>query len=156
MAKKVTRIGKIQIEGGAAKPGAALASFGINMPQFCNAFNEATKNRKGEQVPVIITAYNDKSFDFVIKKAPLTSYLLKAVNAKKGSAKPNSVKIGKINVETLTKIAEEKMEDFNTTSLNSAINTVAGAAKSLGIEIEGNLPSNNDKEMHLKFKKEQN
>ena len=135
--KKVAKICKLQFPAGGAKPGPALASAGINMPQFCTAFNDATKDRKGDIVPVIITAYEDKTFDFVIKTTPAAVLLKKAAGIAKASGTPNTVKAGKITEAQLREIAEYKMPDLNANDVEGAMRIVAGTAKNMGIEIEG-------------------
>ncbi len=137
MAKKVTKICKLQFMAGSAKPGPALASAGINMPQFCNAFNDATKDRKGDVVPVIITAYDDKSFDFVLKTTPAANLLIKAANISKGSSNSKTTKAGKITLAQLKEIAEYKMPDLNANDIDAAMKIVAGTARNMGILIEG-------------------
>lgn len=137
MSKKVTKIVKIQFPAGGAKPGPALAGAGIQMPKFCTAFNDQTKDRKGETVPVVITVYDDKSFDFVLKTAPAAEMILKAANVKKGSATPKKAVAGSITVDDLKKIAEYKMPDLNANDVEGAMRIVAGTAKNMGIEITG-------------------
>ena len=137
MAKKVAKVCKLQFEAGQAKPGPALASAGINMPQFCTAFNDQTKDRKGDIVPVIITAYEDKSFDFVIKTSPAAFLLKKAANIKKASGTPNTVKAGKVTKAQLKEIAEYKMKDLNANDVEAAMKIIAGTARNMGIEVEG-------------------
>jgi len=136
MAKEITRVAKIQIMAGQAKPGAALASIGINMPKFCMEFNDATKDRKGEQVPVIITAYKDKSFTFILKQEPVHAKIMKAANIKKGSGKPNSEFVGEITMSDVEEIAKQKMVDMNTNDLEQAKKQVIGSAKSAGVTIK--------------------
>ena len=125
----------MQFQAGGAKPGPALASAGINMPQFCTAFNDATKDRKGDIVPVVITAYEDKSFDFVLKTTPAANLLKKAANVQKASG-DQKVVAGTITVDQLKEIAEYKMPDLNVDSLEAALNCVRGTAKSMGIVID--------------------
>ena len=137
MAKKVAKICKLQFQAGQAKPGPALASAGINMPQFCTAFNDQTKDRKGDIVPVIITAYEDKSFDFVIKTSPAAFLLKKAANIQKASGTPNTKKAGKVTKAQLKEIAEYKMKDLNANDVEAAMKIIAGTARNMGIEIEG-------------------
>lgn len=137
MAKKVTKVCKLQFMAGSAKPGPALASAGINMPQFCNAFNDATKDRKGDVVPVVITAYEDKSFDFVLKTTPAASLLLKAAGIQKGSGNAKTTKVGSITKAKLQEIAEYKMPDLNANSVEAAMKIVAGTARNMGITVEG-------------------
>ena len=137
MAKKVAKICKLQFQAGQAKPGPALASAGINMPQFCTAFNDQTKDRKGDVVPVIITAYEDKSFDFVIKTTPAAFLLKKAAKIQKASGTPNTVKAGKVTKAQLKEIAEYKMKDLNANDVEAAMRIIAGTARNMGIEVEG-------------------
>ena len=134
--KKIAKICKLQFPGGGAKPGPALASAGINMPQFCTDFNAKTQDRKGDIVPVIITAYEDKTFDFVIKTTPAAVLLKKAAGIAKASGTPNTVKAGKITEAQLREIAEYKMPDLNANDVEGAMRIVAGTAKNMGIEIE--------------------
>lgn len=136
MSKKVAKIVKLQFMAGGARPGPALASAGINMPQFCSAFNDATSSRKGEVVPVIITAYEDKSFDFVLKTTPASNMILKAANLKKGSGNGKEI-VGSITADQCKEIAEYKMPDLNATSIEGAMRIVAGTARSMGITVEG-------------------
>ena len=135
--KKIAKMCKLQFPGGGAKPGPALASAGINMPQFCTDFNAKTQDRKGDIVPVIITAYEDKTFDFVIKTTPAAVLLKKAAGIAKASGTPNTVKAGKITEAQLREIAEYKMPDLNANDVEGAMRIVAGTAKNMGIEIEG-------------------
>ena len=135
--KKVTKVCKLQFQAGGAKPGPALASAGINMPQFCTAFNDATKDRKGDIVPVVITAYEDKSFDFVLKTTPAANLLKKSANVAKGSGSAKATKVGKISVEDLKKIAEYKLPDLNANDVEGAMAIIAGTARNMGIVIEG-------------------
>ena len=137
MAKKVAKVCKLQFQAGQAKPGPALASAGINMPQFCTAFNDQTKDRKGDVVPVIITAYEDKSFDFVIKTTPAAFLLKKAAKIQKASGTPNTVKAGKVTKAQLKEIAEYKMKDLNANDVEAAMKIIAGTARNMGIEVEG-------------------
>ena len=137
MAKKVAKICKLQFPAGGAKPGPALASAGINMPKFCTEFNDKTKDRHGDIVPVIITAYEDKSFDFVLKTTPAAVLLLKAAGVSKGSGTPKTVKAGKITKDQLREIAEYKMPDLNANDVEAAMKIVAGTARNMGITVEG-------------------
>ena len=136
MSKKVAKVCKLQFPAGGARPGPALASAGINMPQFCTAFNDATKERAGDVVPVIITAYEDKSFDFVIKTTPAAMMIKKAAGIKKTSGNQKEIS-GKITVDQLREIAEYKMPDLNANDVESAMRIVAGTAKNMGVEVEG-------------------
>ena len=135
MAKKVAKVCKLNFEAGQAKPGPALASAGINMPQFCSQFNDATKDRHGDIVPVIITAYEDKSFDFVLKTTPAAFLLRKAAGVEKGSGEPNKVKAGKITKAQLKEIAEYKMPDLNANDVEAAMKIIEGTARNMGIEV---------------------
>ncbi|AKU79282.1 50S ribosomal protein L11 [Spiroplasma turonicum] len=137
MAKKITRIAKLEFMAMQAKPGAELASLGINMPQFTQQFNEATKDRAGEVVPVVITAYDDKSFDYVLKTTPAAFLLKKAANIQKGSKKPGTEIVATLDVSEIRKIAEYKLPDLNANSVEAAMNTIAGTARNMGIKIEG-------------------
>ena len=137
MAKKVAKISKLQFPAGGAKPGPALAAAGINMPKFCTEFNDKTKDRKGDIVPVIITAYEDKSFDFVLKTTPAAVLLKKAVGVETASGTPNKTTAGKITAAQLKEIAEYKMPDLNANDVDAAMKIIAGTAKNMGIAIEG-------------------
>ena len=132
MSKKVTKVVKIQFPAGGAKPGPALAGAGIQMPKFCTAFNDQTKDRKGETVPVVITVYDDKSFDFILKTAPAAEMLMKAANVKSGSATPGKTVAGSITVDDLKSIA-----DLNANDIEGAMRIIAGTARNMGIEITG-------------------
>ena len=134
--KKVAKICKLQFEAGGARPGPALASAGINMPQFCTAFNDATKDRKGDVVPVIITAYEDKSFDFVLKTTPAAHMLKKAAKVSKGSGNPRTSKIGTITKDQLREIAEYKMPDLNANDVEAAMRIIEGTARNMGVVVE--------------------
>ena len=136
MAKKVVKVCKLQFPAGGAKPGPALASAGINMPQFCTQFNDATKDRKGDIVPVIITAYEDKSFHFVLKTTPAANLLKKAAGISKASGSPKAVKAGKITKAQLKEIAEYKMPDLNANDVESAMKIIEGTARNMGITVE--------------------
>ena len=133
--KKVAKVCKLNFMAGEAKPGPALASAGINMPQFCSAFNDQTKDRKGDIVPVVITAYEDKSFDFVLKTTPAAFLLRKAAGVEKGSGEPNKVKAGKITKAQLKEIAEYKMPDLNANDVEAAMTIIEGTARNMGIEV---------------------
>ena len=136
MSKKIAKVVKMELPGGEAKPGPKLASAGVVMPKFCTDFNAKTADRKGEIVPVIITAYEDKTFDFVIKTSPVAGLLLKAAGIKKGSANSKTTKVAKISKEDLRKIAEYKMPDLNCNDVEAAMKVVAGQARNMGIEID--------------------
>ena len=135
VSKRVAKVVKLEIPAGGAKPGSALASAGINMPKFCTEFNDKTRERAGDIVPVIITAYEDKSFSFVLKTTPTAILLKKAANIKSGSGVPNRTKVGKISREEIKKIAELKMPDLNAASIEAATSMIAGTARSMGIKV---------------------
>ena len=135
MSKKIAKVVKLEIPGGQAKPGPKLASAGIMMPKFCTDFNAKTADRQGETVPVIITAYEDKSFDFVIKTTPVAELLLKEAGVKKGSSNSKSTKVGSISQEQLRKIAEYKLPDLNTDDVEQAMKIIEGSARNMGIKV---------------------
>lgn len=135
--KKITKVSKLQFPGGGAKPGPALAAAGINMPKFCTEFNDKTKDRKGDIVPVVITAYEDKSFDFVLKTTPAAVLLKKAAGISKASGTPKTVKAGKVTKDQVREIAEYKMPDLNANDVESAMRIIAGTARNMGIVVEG-------------------
>ena len=137
MSKKIAKICKLQFPAGGAKPGPALASAGIQMPAFCTQFNDATKDRMGDIVPVIITAYEDKSFTFVLKTTPASTLLLKAAGVKSGASNSKTGKVGTISVEKLREIAEYKMPDLNANDVDAAMRIIAGTARNMGIVVEG-------------------
>ena len=140
MAKKVMDYIKLQIEAGKANPappvGPALGQRGVNIMEFCKAFNEKTKDKMGFKVPVIITVYNDRSFSFVTKQPPASELLMKAAGLKKGTDNPLKNKVGSITREQLMEVVEKKIEDLNTDDREAAANTLAGSARSIGIEIK--------------------
>ena len=135
MSKKIAKVCKLQFPAGGAKPGPALASAGIQMPAFCTQFNDATKDRAGDIVPVIITAYEDKSFTFVLKTTPASTLLLKAAGIKSGSSNAKTTKVGTISAAKLREIAEYKMPDLNANDVEAAMRIIAGTARNMGIEI---------------------
>lgn len=135
MAKKVAKVCKLNFKAGQAKPGPALASAGINMPKFCTEFNDKTKDRNGDIVPVIITAYEDKSFDFVLKTSPAAFMLKKAAGVEKASGTPNTVKAGKVTKAQVREIAEYKLPDLNANDVESAMRIIEGTARNMGIEV---------------------
>ena len=136
MSKKIAKVVKLELMGGEAKPGPKLASAGIVMPKFCTDFNAKTADRKGEIVPGIITAYEDKSFDFVIKTSPVAGLLLKAAGVAKGSSNSKTTKVGHISKDQLRQIAEYKMPDLNCNDIEAAMNIIAGSARNMGITID--------------------
>ena len=137
MSKKIAKVVKLQFPAGGARPGPALASASVNMPQFCAQFNDATRDRAGDIVPVIITAFEDKSFTFVLKTTPAANLLKKAAKVDKGSGSSKVNKVGKISVEELRKIAEYKLPDLNANDVEGAMAIIAGTARNMGIVIEG-------------------
>jgi large subunit ribosomal protein L11 len=146
MAKKVFKMVKLQVKGGAANPsppvGPALGSAGVNIMEFCKQFNGRTQDKPGQILPVVITVYEDKSFDFVIKTPPVAIQLMDASKVKKGSGEPNRVKVGSISWEQVQAIAEDKMVDMNCFVLESAVSMVAGTARSMGLKVTGTNPFN--------------
>lgn len=147
MAKEVAGIIKLQIRGGAANPsppvGPALGAKGVNIMEFCKQFNARTQDKAGKVIPVIITVYADKSFDFVTKTPPVAVQLLESSKVKKGSAESNITKVASVTWDQIRMIAEEKMEDLNCFTLESAMKMVAGTARSMGISVKGNYPGSN-------------
>jgi len=139
MAKEVKARLRLQIPGGAATPappvGAALGQQGINIMDFCKQFNAKTADKKGQTVPVLITVYKDKSFDFIIKTAPTSELIKKRINLSKGSSKPNVDKVGKISMKDIQEIAKIKMPDLNAFDLDHAMKIIAGSARSMGVEV---------------------
>jgi len=144
MAKEISGLIKLQIKGGAANPsppvGPALGSKGVNIMEFCKQFNARTQDKAGKVIPVIITVYKDKSFDFVIKTSPVAIQLLEITKLKSGSAEPNKVKVATVTWEQVKGIAEAKMTDLNAFTIESAMKMVSGTARSMGIKISGNPP----------------
>ncbi len=135
MSKKIVKVVKMELPGGEAKPGPKLASAGVIMPKFCTDFNAKTADRRGEIVPVIITAYEDKSHDFVIKTSPVAGLLLKAAGIKKGSANPKNI-VGHISQAQLREIAEYKLPDLNCDDVEAAMKVVEGSARNMGIAVD--------------------
>jgi large subunit ribosomal protein L11 len=144
MAKEVTGYLKLQVKGGSANPappiGPALGSKGLNIMDFCKQFNARTQDKPGQVLPVLITIYNDKSFDFVIKTPPAAILILDAAKKQKGSAEPNRTKVGSITWDQVKTIAETKMPDLNAFKIESAMKMVAGTARSMGITVSGTAP----------------
>jgi large subunit ribosomal protein L11 len=144
MAKEITGFIKLQVKGGAANPsppiGPALGSKGVNIMEFCKQFNARTQDKAGKILPVLITVYNDKSFDFIIKQPPVSAMLVELSKVKSGSAEPNRKKVGSVNWDQVRKIAEDKMPDLNCFTIESAMSMVAGTARSMGITVSGNKP----------------
>jgi len=147
MAKEIAGLIKLQIKGGAANPsppvGPALGSKGVNIMQFCKQFNARTQDQPGKVLPVIITVYADKSFDFIIKQPPVAIQLLEVAKLKKGSAEPHINKVGAVTWDQVKQIAEGKLVDLNCFTIESAMKMVAGTARSMGIAIKGTSPFKN-------------
>ena len=146
MAKEVAAVIKLQIKGGAANPsppvGPALGSKGVNIMDFCKQFNARTQDKAGKVLPVIITVYSDKSFDFVVKQPPVAIQLKQAANVQSGSAQPNRDKVGQVTWDQVREIAQDKMPDMNCFTIESAMRMVAGTARSMGIKVVGEFPNN--------------
>jgi len=147
MAKEVAGIIKLQIRGGGANPsppvGPALGSKGVNIMDFCKQFNAKTQDKAGKVIPVVITVYSDKSFDFVTKTPPVAVQLLEVSKSKKGSSEPNREKVASVSWDQVKTIAMDKMEDLNCFTVESAMRMVAGTARSMGITVKGEFPGNN-------------
>ena len=145
MAKEVSALIKLQIRGGAANPappvGPALGAKGVNIMEFCKQFNARTQDKAGSIVPVIITVFADKSFEFITKTAPAAVQILAAAKKKSGSSEPNKQKVGVVTWDQLRTIAEDKMEDLNAFTIESAMRMMAGTARSMGINVKGTFPS---------------
>ncbi len=145
MAKEVAGLIKLQIRGGAANPsppvGPALGAKGVNIMEFCKQFNARTQNSAGKLIPVVITVYSDKSFDFIVKTPPVAVQLLEAAKLKSGSAEPNRVKVAKVSWDQVQQIAEDKMPDLNAFTVSSAMKMVAGTARSMGVTVTGKFPT---------------
>ena len=141
MAKKIAAFIKMQIPGGSANPappvGPALGQHGVNIMEFCKAFNAKTQEMQGKIIPVVITVYADRSFTFITKTPPASFLLLEAVGLKKGSGEPNREKVGEVSRQQMKKIAEDKWEDLNAADMDSAIRMIEGTAKSMGLVIKG-------------------
>jgi len=144
MAKEIAGLIKLQVKGGAANPsppiGPALGAKGVNIMEFCKQFNARTQDKAGKVLPVVITVYGDKSFDFIIKTPPAAVQIMDAAKVKGGSKTPHSAKVGSISWEQVKAIAEDKMPDLNCFSLESAMTMVAGTARSMGVTVTGEKP----------------
>jgi large subunit ribosomal protein L11 len=140
MAKKITKLIKLQIPAGKATPappvGTALGPAGINIGDFVNKFNEKTRDRMGDVLPVIITVYDDRSYDFITKQPPMSNLIKKELGIESGSSKNNEVKVGKLTKQQMKNVAEKKLVDLNTPDINQAMRIVAGSARSMGVEVE--------------------
>jgi len=147
MAKEVSALVKLQVKGGAANPsppvGPALGAKGVNIMDFCKQFNARTQDKPGKVLPVVITVYSDKSFDFIIKTPPVAIQLLETAGLKGGSGEPNRKKVANITWEQVAVIAQDKMVDLNAFTVEAAMRMVAGTARSMGITVSGNAPWNN-------------
>ena len=145
MAKEVAAFIKLQIKGGAANPsppvGPALGSKGVNIMDFCKQFNARTQDKAGKVLPVIITVYSDKSFDFIVKQPPVAIQLKEAAKAKSGSAQPNRDKVGQVTWDQVREIAQDKMSDMNWFTIEAAMRMIAGTARSMGINVVGEFPN---------------
>ena len=144
MAKEISKIVKLQVKGGAANPsppvGPALGAAGVNIMEFCKQFNARTQDKPGKVLPVAITVYKDKSFDFVIKTPPAAIQVMEAAKIKKGSGEPHIKKVATISWDQVKAIAEDKMQDLNAFTLESAMKMVAGTARSMGVKVKGDAP----------------
>ncbi len=145
MAKELSKVVKLQVRGGAANPsppvGPALGAAGVNIMEFCKQFNARTQDKQGKVLPVAITVYKDKSFDFVVKTPPAAVQLLEAKKKKKGSGEPNRKKVAKVSWDQIKVIAEDKMVDLNAFTVESAMKMIAGTARSMGLTVTGNAPA---------------
>ena len=144
MAKEISKVVKLQVKGGAANPsppvGPALGAAGVNIMEFCKQFNARTQDQPGKVLPVQITVYKDKSFDFVVKTPPAAIQLLDAAKLKSGSGEPNRKKVAKVTWDQIKSIAEDKMVDLNAFTIESAMSMIAGTARSMGITVTGDSP----------------
>src|SRR5690606_33756586 len=144
MAKEISKVVKLQVKGGAANPsppvGPALGAAGVNIMAFCKQFNARTQDKPGKVLPVQITVYKDKSFDFVVKTPPAAVQLLEAAKAKSGSGEPNRKKVASVTWDQVKAIAEDKMADLNAFEIEKAMSMIAGTARSMGISVTGNAP----------------
>jgi len=144
MAKEVSKVVKLQVRGGAANPsppvGPALGAAGVNIMEFCKQFNGRSQDKQGKILPVVITVYKDKSFDFVIKTPPAAVQIMEAAKTKKGSGEPNRKKVASVSWDQVRTIAEDKMQDLNAFTVESAMKMVAGTARSMGVTVKGNAP----------------
>lgn len=145
MAKEISGFVKLQVKGGQANPappiGPALGSKGVNIMEFCKQFNARTQDKMGKVLPVVLTVYTDKSFDFVIKTPPAAVQLMEASKIQKGSKEPNRNKVGKVTWAQVEEIAKDKMADLNCFTVDSAMSMVAGTARSMGLTVEGERPN---------------
>ena len=144
MAKEISKLVRLQVRGGAANPsppvGPALGSAGVNIMEFCKQFNARTQDKQGKVIPVVITVYKDKSFEFVTKTPPAALQLLEAAKIKSGSGEPNRKKVASVSWDQIKLIAEDKMVDLNAFELAPAMKMIAGTARSIGLNVTGNAP----------------
>ena len=144
MAKEVQKVLKLQIRGGAANPsppvGPALGAAGVNIMEFCKQFNARTQDKPGKVVPVVVSVYSDKSFEFVVKTPPAAAQLLEAAKIKKGSGESNRIKVASVTWDQIRTIAEDKMVDLNAFTVESAMKMIAGTARSMGLNVKGQSP----------------
>ena len=145
MAKEVSKLVKLQVRGGAANPsppvGPALGAAGVNIMEFCKQFNARTQDKQGKVLPVVITVYTDKSFEFVVKTPPAAVQLMEAAKIKKGSGEPNRKKVASVTWDQIRVIAEDKMADLNAFEIESAMSMIAGTARSMGLTVTGDAPA---------------
>ena len=144
MAKELSKVVKLQVRGGVANPsppvGPALGAAGVNIMEFCKQFNARTQDKQGKLLPVVISVYKDKSFDFIVKTPPAAVQLLEAAKIKKGSGEPNRVRSGSVTWDQVRTIAEDKMVDLNAFTVESAMKMIAGTARSMGMKVAGKSP----------------
>ena len=145
MAKEVSKVVKLQVRGGAANPsppvGPALGAAGVNIMEFCKQFNARTQEKQGKVLPVVLTVYTDKSFEFVVKTPPAAVQLLEAAKVKKGSGEPNRKKVASVSWDQIRSIAEDKIADMNAFEVESAMRMIAGTARSMGLTVTGDAPA---------------
>ena len=145
MAKELSKVVKLQVRGGAANPsppvGPALGAAGVNIMEFCKQFNARTQDKQGKILPVVISVFKDKSFDFVVKTPPAAVQLMEAAKIKKGSGEPNRKKVASVSWDQIKVIAEDKMVDLNAFTIESAMKMIAGTARSMGLPVKGNAPA---------------
>ena len=145
MAKEIDKLVKLQVRGGAANPsppvGPALGAAGVNIMEFCKQFNARTQDKQGKILPVVISVFKDKSFDFIVKTPPAAVQLMEAAKIKKGSGEPNRKKVASVSWDQIKVIAEDKMVDLNAFTVESAMKMIAGTARSMGLTVKGNAPA---------------
>ena len=145
MAKELSKLVKLQVRGGAANPsppvGPALGAAGVNIMEFCKQFNARTQDKQGKILPVVISVFKDKSFDFIVKTPPAAVQLMEAAKIKKGSGEPNRKKVASVSWDQIKVIAEDKMVDLNAFTVESAMKMIAGTARSMGLTVKGNAPA---------------